>query len=428
MIDDKADMRPIVMRQLARALEPTLRKVQVKFEGFTANRVVPERIPPIANGERLNLYALGLTGTAGTVVLTGIAPDESPYLWKMNLDTSSAGLQKGNLIHRMAAWEAIRELEDHAKLDSSKKKEIQSLALQYTLASSQTSFVAAVDNTAFVDGPMHLVNVNKERQTWRGGGSSSSISAAPPPAAPMIQLDEIDVLSEDASDHSSDNYDEDDDEKEEEGDGGGGDRLALLFKKKKGGRSSEFAPPPQGPPPRGAPPAPSISSEVKAAPPAPPGRRLSSESHAPALPALSRSRVSAEAHPSPSSVSTSTTTTTTSTSSSTASSIKTDDVILLIATKQNVAGFWGDDVVPLLSGLPKDFANASPASGSTDKNVLNQLWISALVLAWLQKHRAGEEGAWRLFSQKARTWIKKTQISMALQSVDFIAAATSYIK
>jgi hypothetical protein len=122
MISDDQDMRGVVIRQLSKALEPTLRNVQValsfvclslfvclseflsaclplsvfphshicnvgfvssllspflsllaqvEFRGFKPELQSPATLHPVHNGERLTLYGLDLAGTAGTVVLTG---------------------------------------------------------------------------------------------------------------------------------------------------------------------------------------------------------------------------------------------------------------------------------------------------------------------------------------------------------------------
>ncbi len=78
MIADNGDMRAIVIRQLQKALEPTLRNVKLELLNCTAKFVVPSQIPAIPEGSRLSIYAMDmeLTGAGASVKLTGIAPDE----------------------------------------------------------------------------------------------------------------------------------------------------------------------------------------------------------------------------------------------------------------------------------------------------------------------------------------------------------------
>ncbi len=99
-------MRGVVIRQLSRALEPTLRKVAVEFVNCKAEHVAPSVLPPIASGDRLSLFALNLELQEGAAVrLTGIAPDESPY--EAVLQLSGAPKTVGKAVHLLAAHTVV---------------------------------------------------------------------------------------------------------------------------------------------------------------------------------------------------------------------------------------------------------------------------------------------------------------------------------
>ena len=86
---------------------------------------------------------------------------------------------------------------------------------------------------------------------------------------------------------------------------------------------------------------------------------------------------------------------------------------------QNAVGFWTLADALALTGY-RDAK--SPVENADD------LFATALVIAWLQQKHSSSEDQWRLVVQKARTWLKKRQITLKLQGTDFLSIATAFVQ
>lgn len=107
-------------------------------------------------------------------------------------------------------------------------------------------------------------------------------------------------------------------------------------------------------------------------------------------------------------------------------SSSTGDVVLRIAALQDATGWWEPGpVVALLTGLKGDPVKATPTIAGVAATPAARLWITAVVLAWLARAHGADEDAWRLFAQKARTWVKK-QLAASKVQVDLLEQARQW--
>ena len=157
-----------VLRQFRRVLAPALRDVRVQWPG-TGWVQAPDAVPPAFDGERLRVYALGTSLTAGTAILTGTL-SATPFRAEVPLNVSTA--RPGRTIGRLAARARIRELEEgpgfleargsrqqRSRGPSSIVEEIVALGLRYQLCSRETSFVAIEHREVPLTEPMELRRV-----------------------------------------------------------------------------------------------------------------------------------------------------------------------------------------------------------------------------------------------------------------------------
>ncbi len=426
IIADNGDMKAVVIKQLSRALEPTLRKVAVELVNCTAQHVSPAKHEPLVSGERLNVYALGVDASqpGAAVRISGIAPDESTFERLVPFD--GVAKTRGRSVHLLAAHAAVRDLESLSDgALAAAGKTIEALGLKYELVTIKTSFGAIFENTQLPNGEMVSVNVSgmleeghavymqvpewrnrgrrhNEEKRKKKGGVPSPRSGGPPLApkvpqcvslandrrkggtemqAPRQQATErVSSVSVSSSRPSGvvefdaddlDGFLSSDIDKErvgeiisrEDGDSSGDDEEHEKKKEEGGMRflSDAIAPP---------------SASVS------PSKSAAAPSAAPAPVAMSKS---------------------------------TNDPVMRAATSQDAVGFWTLEAASTLTGL-KGVKDPTGASNSA-------LFGTALVIEWLALKQAAQEAEWKLLAQKARTWLKKQQIALKLQSTDFLALA-----
>jgi hypothetical protein len=466
---DNGDMRGVVIRQLSRALEPTLRKVAVEFVNCKAEHVAPTLLPPLVSGDRLSVFALNVELQDGAAVrLTGIAPDESPY--ECVLPLSGAAKTTGKAIHLAAAHAVVRELE--AQPNGGSAKTIEALGLKYSLVTSKTSFGAMFENEKLPEGEMVAIDV----PTLGDKGAPVYVVRMPPPKAlappggrqsgrrksfdarehqpmqtassrsssvskPLGGMEKMKKKSNESAPRrrlSSESHDL------EASDGAAIHKSDLLFDSADYGigapRSAMSAPPP----PPSAPP--SLLFLQKATE----DDDSSEEEEREAAPPLSVMRDEAEgksgggvdrasspkggrggAPPRPSGASPKAPATSARAPPGSASSVSAappaggasgagaNDAVMRAAAGQDATGFWTLAAAVALTGIKAD--DPSKASNSA-------LFGTALVIEWLATKHAGQEAEWKLLVQKARTWLKKQQITLKLQGTDFLALARALIK
>ncbi len=462
-------MRGVVIRQLSRALEPTLRKVAVEFVNCKADYVAPSALPPIASGDRLSIFALNVELQEGAAVhLTGIAPDESPF--EAVLQLSVAPKMVGKALHLLAAHTVVRELEEQEVKGSDKT--IEALGLKYGFVTSKTSFGAMFENEKLPEGEMVAVNVptlaDKSHAVYfrrqhispsgthanTGGryasSSSSSYSSSleppsrgrgaarrksvdereregGPPMAPLSaraaakvskrkekaaprsrlsneshELESSNVVAIHKSDLAFDSYDY----------GYAEDRLDDLLCNS--GQEAEHVGMGKGtlPPVRrsGSPASPRAAKMEM--------EKSKSPTTKPALPSRPAMAAPQSAPPAPS-VPKSGAATGAKKVASAAPAAGGNDVVLRAAAGQDAVGFWTLEAATALTGI-----KAKDPSGAAS----SALFGTALVIEWLAAKHFEQEPEWKLLAQKARTWLKKQQITLKLQGTDFLALARALIK
>jgi Ca-activated chloride channel family protein len=166
-----------VMRQFKRVFAPAMIGVKVAWgqEGLTP---ASDRVPPVFDGERVLVYALGETVGAGTATLRGtIAGREVAF--EIGVDPS-AGVE-GDTIATLAARERIRTLEEAGEYLESRGSlqrraraskaagEIAALGVKYRLASRETSFVAVEHRDTPLEGRAELRRVPVALTSGWGG-------------------------------------------------------------------------------------------------------------------------------------------------------------------------------------------------------------------------------------------------------------------
>jgi Ca-activated chloride channel family protein len=140
-----------VMRQFRRVFAPAMTDVRVDW-GETGLSAAADRMPPVFDGERLRVYALGEAVQAGVATL-GATVAGRGVAFEIPIDPSLA--VEGETIATLAARERIRALEEQsdylenrgsrqrrARAGGRTAEQIAALAVKYRLVSRETSFVA----------------------------------------------------------------------------------------------------------------------------------------------------------------------------------------------------------------------------------------------------------------------------------------------
>jgi hypothetical protein len=157
-----------VLRQLQRALRPSLSDLRLDWNGLNTTQA-PHELPPVFPGEWFRVYALLDDARAGKVKLTGRGP-HGFFEAMVFIDPEFA--HAGDVLATLAARTLIRDLEEgtsalHKKKGSLLKgriedrvqAEIVRLGVAYGLCSRETSFVAVEKREVPVEGEMQLRRV-----------------------------------------------------------------------------------------------------------------------------------------------------------------------------------------------------------------------------------------------------------------------------
>jgi Ca-activated chloride channel family protein len=168
-----------VMRQFTRVFTPAMTGVKVAWgqEGLTQ---ASDRVPPVFDGERVRVYALGGdTIASGTATLRGtIAGRDVAF----DIAIEPASAVEGDTIATLAARERIRMLEEEgeylesrgslqrrSRATSKAAAEIAALGVKYQLASRETSFVAVEHRDTPLEGRAELRRVPVALTSGWGG-------------------------------------------------------------------------------------------------------------------------------------------------------------------------------------------------------------------------------------------------------------------
>jgi Vault protein inter-alpha-trypsin domain/von Willebrand factor type A domain len=143
-------LEPKVMRQFRRVLSPAVREVRLDIRSLRATSAL-RVIPPVYADDPLRLYLWIDELTAGTVSLHARGP-EGPLSWSIDIRPSE--VIDGAMVGTLAARARIREIEEgetwaaergsrqRDRQPSQAVSEVVRLAMEYGLASRETSWVA----------------------------------------------------------------------------------------------------------------------------------------------------------------------------------------------------------------------------------------------------------------------------------------------
>ena len=167
-----------VMRQFTRVFAPAMTDLRVDW-GQTGLTPAADRVPPVFDGERVRVYALGGTIAAGTATLRGTAAGHA-VAFEIAIDPAAA-IEDGT-IATLAARERIRALEEECeylesrgslqrrgRANSKAAAEIAALGVKYQLASRETSFVAIEHRDTPLEGRAELRRVPVALTSGWGG-------------------------------------------------------------------------------------------------------------------------------------------------------------------------------------------------------------------------------------------------------------------
>jgi hypothetical protein len=167
-----------VMRQFARVFAPAMTDVRVDW-GRTGLTPASDRVPPVFDGERVRVYALGDAITAGTATLHGTVSGRA-LAFEIPVDPAAA--VEGDTLATLAARVRIRALEEEGEYLESRGSlqrrgrstgkaaaEIAALGVKYQLASRETSFVAVEHRDTPAEGRAELRRVPVALTSGWGG-------------------------------------------------------------------------------------------------------------------------------------------------------------------------------------------------------------------------------------------------------------------
>eukprot|EP00697_Spironema_sp_BW2_P007400 gnl/Spiro4/21664_TR10614_c0_g1_i1.p1 gnl/Spiro4/21664_TR10614_c0_g1~~gnl/Spiro4/21664_TR10614_c0_g1_i1.p1 ORF type:complete len:167 (-),score=11.79 gnl/Spiro4/21664_TR10614_c0_g1_i1:30-476(-) len=97
-----------------------------------------------------------------------------------------------------------------------------------------------------------------------------------------------------------------------------------------------------------------------------------------------------------------------------------------IVLLQKAAGFWA--LSDATSFIPTKQENIKEKNPAKDKPNSEELWVTALVIAWLNLKFQSSRDIWELVESKGKKYIKKLQIKNNLKDVDFLSLAEEFAK
>jgi len=206
------DIAGKVMKLLKQSLQPCVHDVQVKWTSGEALDIessqAPLQAPPVYDGSRMLLYKLwGSTGGVGDMVTVTAQTPEGNLSLDVKIDKDS--FVDGEIVHKMFARKMIQELEENfEKKDPGEVKSIiTELGLKYSLGTKYTAFIA-VDEKTNEESGMKTRQVRNQVPHGYGGmqmdGASRSLKmsmsrnrmmsapgAAPPPAPMVLECSRV---------------------------------------------------------------------------------------------------------------------------------------------------------------------------------------------------------------------------------------------
>jgi Ca-activated chloride channel family protein len=186
-----------VMRQFRRVFAPAMTDVRVDW-GQAGLTPASDRVPPVFDGERVRVYALGGAVTAGAATLHATVGGRA-VAFEVPIDPSEA--VEGDTIATLAARERIRALEEEGdylerrgslqrrgRASGKAAAEIAALGVTYQLASRETSFVAVEHRDAPLEGRAELRRVPVALTSGWGGLRDQRVSYLCAPQMDVLSL------------------------------------------------------------------------------------------------------------------------------------------------------------------------------------------------------------------------------------------------
>jgi Ca-activated chloride channel family protein len=174
-----------VMRQFRRVFAPAMTDVRVDW-GQAGLTPASDRVPPVFDGERVRVYALGETIAAGAATLHATVAGRAVAF---EIRIAPAAAIEGDIIATLAARERIRALEEEGeylehrgslqrrgRTNSKAAAEIAALGVKYQLASRETSFVAVEHRDPPCEGRAELRRVPVALTSGWGGLHDARVS------------------------------------------------------------------------------------------------------------------------------------------------------------------------------------------------------------------------------------------------------------
>jgi hypothetical protein len=203
-VDNYSRLERPIMALVNRALTPIIVDVEPYWGDYVVlDRPIARYTKPVFDGQKLVAYDFLDSSVpqpdAGKVVVKMIATTSAgeKIEYKSSVDASK-DVVSGSAIHRLAAMSIIRDLETAENLEeattgkpNTKKDDIVTRALEYSLASKHTSFVAVEERDEPVLDAMEKVDVSKQLGEEnmdvienKRVGAPPTIEAAPDDAEP----------------------------------------------------------------------------------------------------------------------------------------------------------------------------------------------------------------------------------------------------
>ena len=151
-----------VITQLEKALGPVLDSPTLDWGSLRVKQQSPSSaaMAPVFDGSHYTVFALLEPGSQrqGEVTLSGKVGGEAKS-YKLQVSPWTADSTSSQILHSMVARRLIRDLEESVSGADAHKKEIVSLSLAWQVVSSQTSFIAVEEREESVQGSMRTVRV-----------------------------------------------------------------------------------------------------------------------------------------------------------------------------------------------------------------------------------------------------------------------------
>eukprot|EP00005_Dracoamoeba_jomungandri_P004866 CAMPEP_0174252268 /NCGR_PEP_ID=MMETSP0439-20130205/1812_1 /TAXON_ID=0 /ORGANISM="Stereomyxa ramosa, Strain Chinc5" /LENGTH=865 /DNA_ID=CAMNT_0015332783 /DNA_START=43 /DNA_END=2640 /DNA_ORIENTATION=- len=175
-----------VMRQLNKAMQPALANVSVQWGSGIEVQQAPFRLPPLFCGARLIVYAFlpeGVEKEEAIDVTIKAQMGSEPF--ESTISINLAEMEDADMFHKLAAKQLLKDLEDgrsylHTdngsliakKTEADVKEEMVRLSKAYSVLCKHTSFVAEEERSEATEGTMESVKF--------GVGLSSAQAHVPP--------------------------------------------------------------------------------------------------------------------------------------------------------------------------------------------------------------------------------------------------------